>query len=58
MFVHRWFEALVAIVLVITLALTVREAFAMANIVSKSHTAYGWSERTEQISYPDKEIGK
>ncbi len=56
MFVRRWFDVLVAVVLVITLALTVRDALATAGIVSKSQA--GWSERTQQNLYLDKEIGK
>ncbi len=58
MFVRRWFDVFVAVILLITLALTVRDALATAGIVSRSHSAYGWSERSQQISYPDKESGK
>jgi hypothetical protein len=58
MLVRRWFDVLLVVVLLVTLALTVRDALATAGIVSKSQAVYGWRERSQQISYPDKEIGK
>ncbi len=58
MFIRRWFDILVAVILLITLALTVRDALATTGIVSRTHSAYGWSERSQQISYPDMESGK
>lgn len=58
MVVRRWFDILVAVVLVITLVLTVQDALATAGCISKFHNSYGRSERTQEILYPDKEIGR
>jgi hypothetical protein len=55
---NRTVDILVFLVLAITLVLTVRDALATAGFLSRSRIVYGWSQRAEQISYPNQESGK